>query len=633
MFRLTECDNAARTAARELLESFFRGGKSAELVIALGETAEPHGYEAVYDPDAGRVTVRCDELRTLGRALLMADALLKEPNAGDGTGALRRVSGACPFPDFGIMLDCSRNAVPRVSAVKQMLRIAALLGYSYVGLYTEDTLRVQDEPYFGYMRGAFSREEIRECDACAASLGLELRPYIQTLAHINQIVRYQDYFPAVDTGDILKAGAERTERLLRHLIRQVSEDYSTRRVNIGMDEAELVGLGSYLQEHGYRGQMEVMQEHLDMVLGLCREYGLIPQMWSDMFLKIVSGGAYDVSDPARLEAVRIPEGISLCYWDYYSKDYENYDRKLRLHQKLTDRIAFAGGAWKWSGFAPHNQFSIRCGAAAIRACRDNRIPDVVLTCWGDDGAEADMFSVLPVLFADAAAAYGDGLPEEAFRTLSGGYSMEEFLALDDVNIRSRSEESCSNSSKYLLYQDPLQGAFDSVVDQAAAQEFGQTAARLEALAVQKEGPYAFLFETAGALCRVLEKKADLGIRLRDAYLAGDRKALAALSRCELPELLVRLDRFYDLFRAQWHRDNRSFGFEVQTIRIGGLRQRLADIIRLVESYLDGTLTSIEELEEPQLPYGYSGKDKPLGKLGYNRWTDMTSASRLTFGGV
>jgi len=59
-----------------------------------------------------------------------------------------------PFQTFGIMLDCSRNAVMRVDHFHRWLRRLALLGYNLAMLYTEDTYELPDEEHFGYGRGA-----------------------------------------------------------------------------------------------------------------------------------------------------------------------------------------------------------------------------------------------------------------------------------------------------------------------------------------------------------------------------------------------------------------------------------------------------------------------------------------------
>ena len=38
----------------------------------------------------------------------------------------------------------------------------AMMGYNMAMIYTKDAYQLPDEPYFGYMRGAYSMEEIRE---------------------------------------------------------------------------------------------------------------------------------------------------------------------------------------------------------------------------------------------------------------------------------------------------------------------------------------------------------------------------------------------------------------------------------------------------------------------------------------
>ena len=59
------------------------------------------------------------------------------------------------------MIDCSRNAVASVESVKKWIDLTSSIGYNTLMLYTEDTYEVSGEPYFGYMRGRYSREELR----------------------------------------------------------------------------------------------------------------------------------------------------------------------------------------------------------------------------------------------------------------------------------------------------------------------------------------------------------------------------------------------------------------------------------------------------------------------------------------
>ena len=84
----------------------------------------------------------------------------------------------------GFMFDCSRNSVLKVEMVKRLTRQTALMGLEWFLLYTEDTYEVKGYPYFGALRGRYTEEEIRECDAYAALFGVEMIPCIQALAHL-----------------------------------------------------------------------------------------------------------------------------------------------------------------------------------------------------------------------------------------------------------------------------------------------------------------------------------------------------------------------------------------------------------------------------------------------------------------
>jgi ADP-ribosylglycohydrolase len=88
------------------------------------------------------------------------------------------------------------------------------MGYNTLMLYTEDTFEIEDEPYFGYMRGRYTKEELSEIDAFAASLGIEVIPCMQTLAHLPAALRWGKI--PVDYDDIME-----------NLVRWCSEDAYT----------------------------------------------------------------------------------------------------------------------------------------------------------------------------------------------------------------------------------------------------------------------------------------------------------------------------------------------------------------------------------------------------------------------
>ena len=55
------------------------------------------------------------------------------------------------FKRKGIMIDCSRNAVRSVNAIKKFIDLMKQLEFNTLMLYTEDTYEIDTQPYFGYL--------------------------------------------------------------------------------------------------------------------------------------------------------------------------------------------------------------------------------------------------------------------------------------------------------------------------------------------------------------------------------------------------------------------------------------------------------------------------------------------------
>ena len=61
------------------------------------------------------------------------------------------------FTKSGFMLDCSRNAVASITAVKKLIHMLARAGMNQLLLYTEDTYEIPNLPYFGTYRGRYTK--------------------------------------------------------------------------------------------------------------------------------------------------------------------------------------------------------------------------------------------------------------------------------------------------------------------------------------------------------------------------------------------------------------------------------------------------------------------------------------------
>ncbi len=494
---------------------------------------------------------------------------------------------------LGTMIDCSRNSVPTVAAVKQFIDITSKLGYTFLELYTEDTWEVNGEPRFGIYRGRYSKEELKELDAYAASKHMTLRPCIQTLAHLNGIFKWGEYAKIRDVADILLVGDEGTYTLIDHMFETLAECFTTRTVHIGMDEAWLLGHGTYYKRNGEVSRQKIMRDHLLRVLEIADKYGFTCEMWGDMFYEMAYG---TIGHGITLEDVKvaIPANVKLIYWDYYKTSEAEYNTRLDNYLALTPNVGFAGGAWTWGGFCPDNKFSLVATECAFRACEKHGIDEALLTMWGDDGGECSLFAVLPTLVAASEFARGNYDREKIKRKFRRvvGMDYDTFMALD-LPDKVKDTGRPRNPSKHLLYNDPFIGMQNRVTWEGQGEFFRDAA---EKLAVgRKNRKWGYLFKMEEALARVLELKCDLSLRTKRLYLENDREGLAAL----IPvyrECSKRVRILHRALEEYWMHDKKPFGFEIQDLRLGGLCTRLDRCARVLSDYLAGKFSSLPELE-------------------------------------
>lgn len=532
----------------------------------------------------------------------------------------------CAFSDFGVMVDCSRNAVPNVDSIKKLVRLLALLGYNELLLYTEDTYEVDDEPYFGYLRGRYSQAELKDLCEYAEAFGVEMVPCIQTLAHLNALPRWGEYEKVFDLADILLVDNERTYTLIENMFKSLKKCYKTNKLHIGMDEAHLLGLGKYLDKHGYRQRIEIFNEHLVKVRDIAKKYGFKPMIWSDMFFRATTKGQYKPTDPEIMQKIKdfVPEGVDLVCWDYYNTNEEYYKEFIACHEKITDNVIFANGLWSWKGFAPHISFTLDSIKVSTKACIEKGVTHLFSTAWGDDGAECSVFATLPMLAAQSELSHGeynlDNL-NSRFKALTD-VDYQYFANIENVNRVGDYELRTQNPSKYMLYNDPLMGVVDCLVvdgDKERLKEF------IRAVDNGDGGQYSYIFEHLKDLAEVVYYKYDLGVKLREAYKSKNREKLREFSSVILPKLLRKIDKFYNSFRKRWYKDNKPFGFDVQDIRIGGLIQRVKNAITTLKEYLKGERETIPELEETIINFHCSVDYEK--SITLNCWTINSTCGR------
>lgn len=542
------------------------------------------------------------------------------------------------FHSNGVMLDCSRNCVPTVSTIKKYIVRLAEFGMNRLYLYVEDTLEIEGYPYWGYLRGRFTKEEMKECDDFGKQFGIMLIPCIQTLAHLRSALKQPAFGKYRDIDDILLLEIPETEALLKALLDTVKECFSGGIVHLGMDEAEHLGRGRFLDKNGWQNPASVMKRHLEWLIKECGKRELSPIIWSDMYLKFNFGSEryYGITEDAEpLNQENLSKDIALCYWDYYNEGVSFYEKYISLHQKMGNPVVFAGGAWTWNGIAPGLSKAFRTTQDALRACQNKGIKNVFCTAWMDNSAETPLETMLPILALFGEFGFGR-LPDKDWVKERFAFVLkrkwEQYCLLDAFDNRKYKKEEleqifdlpeynkdCENPSKIIFYEDNFMGiASESLHEEEMGKQYEMLKEKLSKIVEEKseEAQDRELFKYYGILAELLSKKANINTRIRNAYQAGDKEKL-----CHFRQELLRIGEMAEELRIQrqklWMEEYKPFGYELLDIRFAGVSARARSEAARLKDFTEGKLEHIEELEVGLLPCRVP-----------NLWDRMVSAGNM-----
>lgn len=496
------------------------------------------------------------------------------------------------YAKFGFQIDCSRNAVPRVDMIKRLVCLLVLAGYNYLQLYTEDTYELPDEPYFGYMRGRYTVKELKEIFSFAEMLGVEMVPCIQTLAHLKNLANFIKYYDHMDIDDILLVDDERTYELIRKMLSFWRDNFGSKRINIGLDEAFRLGRGKYIDRYGYLPKDEVYIRHLKRVFSICDEEGIEPEFWAD--------GFDEIDLPTEQLQSLFNGNQTPVFWCYTELDAEYYKRKLLWLKEFAGKVNFAGGCAKWYGFAPNNTLSMKVDDIVFPVVKECGLDNVLMTTWGDNGDECSVFATIPSIWHAAQWAYPVDIDMDNLIRELTGYTKEEWICCDWLNTLKPEVVRESTAAKYMFYNDYLIGLLDENTRDGVGDTYKGLFLIFKQLA-DRDSQFAYIFQSYKSLCDVLTQKATFGKRLYASYHAKKQKEIPNYI-AEITEIAEKMEQFYLDFRTLWLKENKGFGFEISDVRIGGMIQRAKSVKKTLQAYLDRDIAEIEELEVERLNY-------------------------------
>lgn len=557
--------------------------------------------------------------RSVIRAVVLAAAL----------GCWFADSAWASFETLGVMLDVSRGRVLKVEYLEKRFARLRQMGYNAVMLYTEDTFRLPDEPKWGYMRGGYTLEEVKRIKAAADRNGLRMIPCIETLGHLERVLRWDEYEHIRNTSSTVLVGEEATYALIDKILSFWQEAVGGERIHLGMDEACDFSGAAYAKKNGARQSEDVFLDHLVRVNALCKRHGFTdPIIWSDMLYRMASK-SHEYHDPhAKADQAlvsRVPANVRLCYWDYYHSDRAYYEGMIDGHRSFGTEPIVAGGIQLWHHFVNDREKTLGTISPLVAASMKKGVRELFVTLWGDGGGYAIPDAAEEGLFACAEIANGRTAEPTAencvrFRCITG-LDYRAMSRVGDINRHYADEWPDMIQEASILYDDPLFcGNYRNYLARKpeAATDRSLYRAVYKDIAWRDDGVKVIgdyqrtLDDCMGlhglppvimALVRTLALKVKIEAGLLEAWKTKDRAALSRLVDSELPKAIAEMERFDELYRADWYDTSLPFGFERIQKRNAGALARLEEARRRLSDWLTGRAKTVEELDEAMRPFG------------------------------
>lgn len=498
------------------------------------------------------------------------------------------------FETCGPMIDISNGAAMKVSYLKKYFDCVAALGLNMVMLYTEEIYEMPEYPMFGYMRGRYTKKDLRELDDYANELGIEIIPCIQTLGHLEQYMKWGEAAPIKGSTSALLPDEEKTYEFIECEIKTVRECFRSNRIHIGMDEAGEINMGKHYRIHGFEPTLEIFNRHLKRVKSIAEKYeysNII--IWPDMYFSDTDWKYYYNPDGVipQYAIDSAPGGVELMFWDYYNTDYSYYHKKLVQFERFKDnQVAYAGGVWAWDSFASNFRYDYDSMRPALEASIDHNVKTVLATIWC--GVYVDFFKVLGGLCVFSEMCY------------KGKSCTEDDVYAAATHITGQPREFIDAAAEfYLGYEGSVRIGhaffFTDVLLNRVNYDVNYNDAHVrykKALETINKYPDNIYHKYYSLLFGIVSEKADILDNIQKEYKNGNKAYFSELATKRLPKLQKLYREFAWVFKDNWCALNKPFGLEEVLTYFGGIDYKISYDIEIINKYISGSVSQIDELE-------------------------------------
>jgi len=206
------------------------------------------------------------------------------------------------WPDFkrrGVMLDISRDRVPTLYALFELVDRLAGWKINELQLYTEHTFAYQQHPLVWQHASPMTAEQIRALDAYCQDRGIDLVPNQNSFGHMHRWLMHDEYLHLAELPEgvnwpfmltlprpfSISPAVPETVPFLKGLFDELLPNFSSKYVNIGCDETADLGKGRSKALVEAKGKGRVYLDFLTQIASLVQAHGRTVQFWGDIIVE------------------------------------------------------------------------------------------------------------------------------------------------------------------------------------------------------------------------------------------------------------------------------------------------------------------------------------------------------------
>lgn len=490
------------------------------------------------------------------------------------------------WPNFekrGYMLDISRDKVPTMNSLYQLIDLLASFKINELQLYVEHTFAYKNHQEVWENASPLTADEIQQLDQYCALRFIDLVPNQNSFGHMENWLKHDTYLDLAECPTDCKTKWGKRERtslnplnpksfeLMQELYAEYLPNFSSKTFNIGGDETIELCEGKSKAECKKLGKGKVYLNYIKQLNAEVNKHGKKSQFWGDIIL----------NHPELIK--EIPQNMTALVWGY--DDVYPFDKNLPKFKQAGLDFYVCPGTSTWRSEIGRNTNAFENLRQAALEGKRNGAKGYLNTNWGDYGHFQPLSVVYPTLLVGASYSwnYKENTTEKlpfllshyVFEDETGNFA-KGILKLGDAYLKANIPNGNSSAFHLMLrrYKWTMKGQFQTkkmTINglEAAKQEINDALSVLEQ-STPKSWDKEVLFSETKQAAKLAIHGANLGIE----RLKVKDQSTKAISTANKEKLIAELKPLIEKHKKIWIIRNRP----------GGLADSASKLEELLEYY-------------------------------------------------